>query len=79
MTRPIVRLFYSLVASGRFSLEGLTSHVFAPEQCAEAYLTANRDRSSTMGLIFDWAGILKNNMTPLRQSFFVVVLCQSRH
>jgi 2-desacetyl-2-hydroxyethyl bacteriochlorophyllide A dehydrogenase len=55
----IVRLFYSLVASGRFSLEGLTSHVFAPGQCAEAYLTANRDRSSTMGLIFDWAGILK--------------------
>jgi len=55
----IVQLFFNLVASGRFSLEGLTSHVFAPEQCAEAYLTANRDRSSTMGLIFDWADILK--------------------
>jgi len=55
----IVRYFYSLVTSGRFSLEGLTSHVFTPDQCAEAYLTANRDRSSTMGLIFDWANILK--------------------
>lgn len=55
----IMPLFFSLALSGRFSLEGLTSHVFAPEQCAEAYLTANRDRASTMGLIFDWADILK--------------------
>ena len=55
----IMHLFFSLVKTGRFSLEGLTSHVFVPEQCAEAYLTANRDRASTMGLIFDWAGILK--------------------
>ena len=58
-TPPLSALFFSLVASGRFPLEGLTSHVFAPDQCAEAYLTANRDRSSTMGLIFDWANILK--------------------
>ena len=45
--------------SGRFSLDGLTSHVFAPEQCAEAYATANRDRATTMGIIFDWTGELK--------------------
>jgi len=55
----ISQLFFNLAARGRFPLDGLTSHVFAPEQCAEAYLTANRDRSSTMGLIFDWASILK--------------------
>jgi 2-desacetyl-2-hydroxyethyl bacteriochlorophyllide A dehydrogenase len=55
----IMPLFFSLAGSGRFSLDGLTSHVFAPEDCAEAYLTANRDRATTMGLIFDWAGILK--------------------
>ena len=55
----INRLFFSLAASGRFPLEGLTSHIFAPDQCAEAYLTANRDRASTMGLIFDWAGEMK--------------------
>jgi 2-desacetyl-2-hydroxyethyl bacteriochlorophyllide A dehydrogenase len=55
----IMQLFFSLALSGRFKLDGLTSHVFAPEDCAEAYLTANRDRASTMGLIFDWAGILK--------------------
>ncbi len=50
----ITRLFFALVGSGRFPLEGLTSHVFRPEQCAEAYATANRDRASTMGILFDW-------------------------
>lgn len=50
----ITRLFYDLAASNRFALEGLTSHVFKPEDCAEAYATANRDRASTMGILFDW-------------------------
>jgi 2-desacetyl-2-hydroxyethyl bacteriochlorophyllide A dehydrogenase len=51
----IAPLFFSLAATGRISLEGLTSHRFKPEQCAEAYETANRDRSVTMGILFDWA------------------------
>jgi 2-desacetyl-2-hydroxyethyl bacteriochlorophyllide A dehydrogenase len=55
----IVDYFFNLASTGRFPLEGLTSHVFAPEQCAEAYATANRERTSTMGIIFDWAGELK--------------------
>ncbi len=57
----ITQLFYDLAATGRFALEGLTSHVFKPEQCAEAYATANRDRASTMGILFDWTskGALK--------------------
>jgi 2-desacetyl-2-hydroxyethyl bacteriochlorophyllide A dehydrogenase len=50
----IARLFFNLIATGRFPLEGLTSHVFKPEQCAEAYATANRDRATTMGILFDW-------------------------
>jgi 2-desacetyl-2-hydroxyethyl bacteriochlorophyllide A dehydrogenase len=54
----IIKLFFSLAASGRFPLQGLTSHIFKPEQCAEAYTTANRDRATTMGIIFDWAGEL---------------------
>jgi 2-desacetyl-2-hydroxyethyl bacteriochlorophyllide A dehydrogenase len=52
----ISQLFFSLVASGRFPMSGLTSHTFSFEQATEAYLTANRDRASTMGLIFDWSG-----------------------
>jgi len=50
----ISALFFRLAASGRISLEGLTSHRFKPEHCREAYETANRDRSKTMGILFDW-------------------------
>ncbi len=56
----ISQLFFNLVASGRFPMAGLTSHVFTPENATDAYLTANRDRASTMGLIFDWTGGLGN-------------------
>jgi len=50
----IIRLFYDLASAGRFALEGLTSHTFNPDDCSEAYETANRDRSTTMGILFDW-------------------------
>ena len=50
----ITKLFFSLAATGRFSLEGLNTHVYQPAQCAEAYETANRDRAKTMGILFDW-------------------------
>jgi 2-desacetyl-2-hydroxyethyl bacteriochlorophyllide A dehydrogenase len=50
----ITEMFFKLIARGCFPMEGLTSHVFDPENCEEAYLTANRDRAITMGLIFDW-------------------------
>jgi 2-desacetyl-2-hydroxyethyl bacteriochlorophyllide A dehydrogenase len=50
----IAALFFRLAADGRFPLKGLTSHTFKPDQCQEAYETANRDRSKTMGILFDW-------------------------
>ncbi len=59
--QSIVDYFFVLVSSGRFPLADLTSHVFSPHDCAEAYATANRDRASTMGLIFDWSGELKGH------------------
>jgi len=55
----VTRLFFELAVADRFPLGGLTSHVFAPEACANAYATANRDRAATMGILFDWAGILQ--------------------
>jgi len=51
----IAQLFFNLAAEGRISLAGLTSHIFKPEQCADAYETANRDRGATMGILFDWS------------------------
>lgn len=50
----IARLFFSLAATGRFSLEGLNTHRFAPRESAKAYETANTDRGKTMGIVFDW-------------------------
>jgi len=51
----ITKLFFNLAASGRFSLEGLNSHVFKPADCAEAYAVANKSRATTMGIVFEWA------------------------
>ena len=53
----INRLFASLVTTGRFNLEGLTTHRFDPTKPEAAYAFANSNRGETMGIIFDWAGI----------------------
>lgn len=50
----ISELMFSLAARGKFDLSELTSHVFKPEQAAEAYQAANTRRSETMGILFDW-------------------------
>jgi 2-desacetyl-2-hydroxyethyl bacteriochlorophyllide A dehydrogenase len=50
----IARLFFRLVRDGRFRMEGLNTHVFAPGDCGEAYTTANTVRDETMGILFDW-------------------------
>ena len=50
----ITDLFLSLAASGRFPLEGLNTHFFAPGDCANAYEVVNRERARTMGVVFDW-------------------------
>ena len=50
----IVSLFFELAKSGRFSLAKLNSHTFRPDACTDAYGIANRDRASTMGIVFDW-------------------------
>ena len=51
----IAQLFFSLAVLGRFPLADLNKHRFMPEQCKEAYETANRDRAKTMGIVFDWS------------------------
>ncbi len=46
--------FYRLLASGRFSMEGLNTHQFLPDQCVEAYAVTTEKRAETMGVWFDW-------------------------
>jgi len=52
--RTTTEFFFTLAPAGRFSLEGLNSHVFDPADCENAYAIANHDRGSTMGILFDW-------------------------
>ena len=53
--KTMTELFFALASDGRFSAKGLNSHRFKPEDCAEAYATANRERAKTMGIVFEWA------------------------
>lgn len=50
----ISNLFFTLVKTGRFSLAGLNTHTFRPEQCVDAYRLANEKRGETMGILFNW-------------------------
>ncbi len=50
----IMTFFFQLASSGRFKLDGLTTHVLAPSACAEAYALAEDRRAETMGICFDW-------------------------
>jgi 2-desacetyl-2-hydroxyethyl bacteriochlorophyllide A dehydrogenase len=50
----IAQLFFRLAVTNRFSLKGLNTHFFNPDNCADAYYTANTDRANTMGILFDW-------------------------
>lgn len=54
-SRKIISLFFKLCQSGRFNVDGLISHRFAPAECVKAYATANEHRSETMGLLFNWS------------------------
>ncbi len=49
------RLFFDMASNGRFPLDGLATHTFAPSQAAEAYSTSESRRGETMGILFDWS------------------------
>lgn len=52
--RQIDQLFFDFAGSGRFDLEGLTSHIFRADDYARAYELADSHRGQTMGILFDW-------------------------
>lgn len=47
-------LFFALVASGRFSLAGLTTHVFAPAEAQTVYAGLADRMPHALGVQFDW-------------------------
>lgn len=54
----VVALFFDLVRRGRFSLEGLNTHVYKLEEYLQAYGHLKEGRERTMGIRFDWDGVL---------------------
>jgi 2-desacetyl-2-hydroxyethyl bacteriochlorophyllide A dehydrogenase len=48
------RLFFACVQRGRFRLDRLITHEFAPEDCTAAYTLAESARDRTLGILFDW-------------------------
>jgi threonine dehydrogenase-like Zn-dependent dehydrogenase len=52
--RRVDELFFRTLSENRFPLEGMISHEFLPQQCAEAYTLAEQQRQHTMGILFDW-------------------------
>ena len=48
------RVFFELVSTGRFPLDGLITHVVDGRDPAKAYELANTVREQTLGICFDW-------------------------
>jgi threonine dehydrogenase-like Zn-dependent dehydrogenase len=54
--RRIDELFFQLVGTGSFHLDGLITHEFPPDRAAEAYALASDHREDAVGVLFDWTG-----------------------
>ena len=53
--RAIHDLFFHLVRTGRFDLEGLVTNVFSPSDTEAAYGALDEHPDETLGVCFDWA------------------------
>ena len=54
--RKVDEHFFSKVAGGSFTLDGLIEREFAPEECRHAYELADSARDNVVGILFDWTG-----------------------
>jgi len=51
------RLFFTYVARGDMRVNDLITHRFSPHEAPQAYHMLRHDRSSAMGVVFDWTGL----------------------
>ena len=47
-------VFFDYLMSGRMNVAELVTHRYSPLQAPEAYLGLLKDRSTDVGVIFDW-------------------------
>jgi threonine dehydrogenase-like Zn-dependent dehydrogenase len=50
----MARLFFTYLQRGQMRVADMVTHRFKPEQAPEAYEQLLRDRSTALGVIFDW-------------------------
>jgi 2-desacetyl-2-hydroxyethyl bacteriochlorophyllide A dehydrogenase len=55
--RHVSDLFFDLVAAGRFPVQGLITHRFAPDDAWQAYDLTGSHRERTMGVLLDWSAM----------------------
>ena len=53
--RAITELFFEYLSNDRMSVTDLTTHRYSPEEAEDVYQGLERDRSSEIGVIFDWS------------------------
>jgi len=53
--RSLHELFFHLVRTGRFDLDGLITDVVRPEDAEVAYRAADEQPDETVGVVFDWS------------------------
>jgi threonine dehydrogenase-like Zn-dependent dehydrogenase len=51
------RLFFTYVGRGDMRVNDLVTHRFTPQEAPQAYHMLRHDRSSAMGVVFDWTGL----------------------
>jgi 2-desacetyl-2-hydroxyethyl bacteriochlorophyllide A dehydrogenase len=57
-SRPnMQRLFFTYVERGQMRVADLITHRYAPTEAPQAYQMLTTDRSSAMGVIFDWTSV----------------------
>jgi threonine dehydrogenase-like Zn-dependent dehydrogenase len=53
------QLFFNYLQRGQMEVESLITHRYSPEEAPTAYQMLQTDRSSAMGVIFDWSRLAK--------------------
>lgn len=53
----MARLFFTYVERRQMDVAGLITHRYRPEEAAQCYASLVADRSTAMGVIFDWTGV----------------------
>jgi 2-desacetyl-2-hydroxyethyl bacteriochlorophyllide A dehydrogenase len=58
--QTMTQLFFNYLQRGQMEVESLITHRYSPAEAPEAYNMLQTDRSSAMGVIFDWSRVAQS-------------------